>query len=109
MTYNIKDIHTLSVAFAAQVISDIHDNGYNYEDFLKDAESMKDYEDFLKDAESMKDSDFCASHDYCDANQSMLDAFEKVMGREYNYEQDTDLVNDAWTLSKISNFYVKKS
>ena len=33
---------------------------------------------------------FCASQDYCDANQSMLDAFEMLTGREMTMPSDVE-------------------
>src|SRR5690606_17361492 len=55
---------------------------------------------------------WCASHDYCDANETMLRAFTKVMGREMAFaddpdnEADTDLVNAAWNEARRNGFYV---
>lgn len=45
---------------------------------------------------------FCASHDFCDANQVMLDAFAYVMQRDADTASDDDmrLMNEAWTLAK---------
>jgi hypothetical protein len=40
----------------------------------------------------------CASHDFCDANMVMAAAFEKAVGREFDFDNpaDTDLWNAAW-------------
>lgn len=58
----------------------------------------------------------CATHDYCDANMLMDEAFQEIMQREFiffNDEQletqqqnqdDTDLLNEAWYISKANNF-----
>lgn len=60
----------------------------------------------------------CASHDFCDANMAMDEAFTKVMGRsfEFNFEEltekeaqnsaDTDLMNEAWDIAKANDFYL---
>jgi hypothetical protein len=60
----------------------------------------------------------CASHDFCDANMAMDEAFTKVMGRsfEFNFdedpakystnESDTDLMNAAWSDAKTNNFFI---
>lgn len=60
----------------------------------------------------------CASHDYCDANMAMYEAFTKVVGRsfEFNFEElteknaqnsaDTDLMNAAWDIAKANDFYI---
>ena len=48
----------------------------------------------------------CATHDFCDANQVMLDAFEQTFERELDFdsEDDTDLVNLAWSAIKLLGF-----
>jgi len=48
----------------------------------------------------------CASHDFCDANIAMHDAFESVIGRSplpdkvEMTEDDCILWNDAWNLAR---------
>ncbi len=44
----------------------------------------------------------CASHDFCDANIAMEDAFKRAFGREPNLENngDIDLWNEAWDVAK---------
>lgn len=42
----------------------------------------------------------CASHDHCDANVVMLEAFEERFGREPNLDADTDLFNAAWEIAR---------
>ena len=58
----------------------------------------------------------CATHDFCDANVFMLEAFQKVLGREYTFynsdiegsdkenENDTCLWNKAWEIARDNNF-----
>lgn len=62
----------------------------------------------------------CASHDFCDANMAMDEAFTKVMGRtfDFNFEEtteggmqnskDTDLMNAAWSMAKSNDFYINQ-
>ena len=69
---------------------------------------------------SYKLNNCCASHDFCDANMAMDEAFQKVMQREFVFfndeypeteqqnEDDTDLINAAWNLAKENDFYCKK-
>ena len=53
----------------------------------------------------------CATHDYCDPNQAMLDAFT-ACGHDCTDEGDADLQDDeflsaweiAWTLAKSAEF-----
>lgn len=49
----------------------------------------------------------CASHDFCDANESMASAFSEIMGRpilpddsEGMTDADCDLWNQAWTIAR---------
>jgi hypothetical protein len=50
----------------------------------------------------------CATHDFCDPNDVMKEAFEQVLGRPLfpngdeseGHERDTALVNDAWGLAR---------
>jgi hypothetical protein len=52
----------------------------------------------------------CATHDFFDGNQVMIDAFVEVFGRnpwesdEGASEDDTYMVSNAWTLAKIAHF-----
>lgn len=48
----------------------------------------------------------CASHDFCDANMPMAEAFEEVLGREIdmNSNNDTAIWNKAWELAKAVQF-----
>ncbi len=51
----------------------------------------------------------CATHDFCDANELMHDAFVSVMG-EFHWEPeaalqaDSQLWSEAWNLSKANEF-----
>lgn len=48
--------------------------------------------------------DICHSHDFCDSNVFIADAFEEVMGREVDLqsEADVDLLNAAWDHAKAA-------
>lgn len=58
----------------------------------------------------------CATHDYCDANMVMDEAFINIIGRDYIFfddehpeteeqnKQDVALENAAWGLSKSKDF-----
>ncbi len=52
-----------------------------------------------------------ATHDYCDPNQAMIDAFEKVFGKEIDFQSDEDseIINAAWALARKNKFYVEGS
>lgn len=48
----------------------------------------------------------CASHDFCDANVYMAEAFEQVTGRAPDPASDADaaLWNEAWEIAKSEGF-----
>ena len=48
-------------------------------------------------------SDICHSHDFCDANQVMLHAFERVFQRAASLsDSDSRFINDAWVMAKVA-------
>ena len=53
-----------------------------------------------------RNNDSCASHDFCDANMAMLEAFETVYARPMVLEDTPDgwrdlaLCNEAWDKAK---------
>lgn len=50
-------------------------------------------------------SSVCHSHDFCDANQAMLDAMERHgMDFDPSDESQASLINAAWTIAKQSGF-----
>lgn len=50
----------------------------------------------------------CASHDFCDANMVMAAAFEEVVGREteLNDDEDIRLWDRAWDLAADNKFWM---
>lgn len=51
------------------------------------------------------DQSVCHTHDFCDANQAMLDAMESL-GIEWEGIEDLDRipVNEAWSIAKAAGF-----
>jgi hypothetical protein len=49
----------------------------------------------------------CHSHDFCDANMAMDQAFRDVFGRPFNHHSDEDIAifNVAWDRAKAAGFY----
>lgn len=66
-----------------------------------------------------EDPEICHSHDFCDANQIMFEAFFKVFNRSCILDadpekepelaavakKDVDSINAAWTMAKENKFY----
>lgn len=48
----------------------------------------------------------CATHDFCDANELMAEAFKTVVGTEIDLQNDVhlDLWNNAWNIAKQAEF-----
>lgn len=48
----------------------------------------------------------CHSHDFCDANEALNEAFLSLFGRDIviQSEEDTRLCNEAWNLAKANEF-----
>ena len=59
---------------------------------------QSDYPKCIASNRAEPDPRVCHSHDYCDANQTMLDAFTSTLGREPDLESDADcaLITAAW-------------
>lgn len=61
-------------------------------------------DDEMKEVRRLNDDemnkDICHSHDYCDANQAMINACEKL-GFDC---MDMQLTGDAWNISKNNGF-----
>ncbi len=69
--------------------------------------------------ESEEDHEICHSHDFCDANVMMFDAFIKVFNRSCILDadpekepelaavakKDVDSINTAWIIAKENKFY----
>lgn len=51
---------------------------------------------------------WCASHDYCDANMAMAEAWTLAFGNEPSVQEadDCDRWDRAWTLAKRRRFFV---
>lgn len=50
--------------------------------------------------------DICATHDFCDANMLMEEAWLEVVGSEIDLQSDAEakLWSDAWSLAKKGEF-----
>ena len=100
----MTDTDRLAVAFTRQLI-----------DWLTPEEMTGLRRDSLTDPENT-----CSSHDYCDSNQAMLNAFETVYGREVWFPSDAEdgrcteaeadadmaLMDAAWEKARASGWTV---
>ncbi len=45
----------------------------------------------------------CHSHDFCDANQAMIDAWKELWPEmEFDIDEHADLINEAWEIARMS-------
>lgn len=53
-----------------------------------------------------ENKNICHTHDFCDANMAMLEAFETITAREFKHGDDHDsaLFNEAWALASADKF-----
>lgn len=63
----------------------------------------------LNTTAEFKESGCCASHQFCDPNELMSEAFQLVFDRENDIFSNTDVnfINNAWYLSKQNKFQIK--
>jgi hypothetical protein len=49
----------------------------------------------------------CHTHDFCDANVLMLEAWAEMFGGEPDpaSDEDAELINDAWFIAKAAEFF----
>lgn len=52
------------------------------------------------------DINICHSHDFCDANMALIEAYENIYGCEPTFSDDKtmDLINTAWALARTLEF-----
>lgn len=78
-----------------------------FSDILRSWLSAPEMEEVNRKNSTPDYSTCCASHEFCDPNVAMIEAFEKAIGRSMDFQSDDDmgLVNTAWALAKRNNFY----
>lgn len=58
------------------------------------------------DAET--DPSICHTHDFCDSNQTMLDAMERFgMELDLQDESQVNLITEAWSIAKSNRFWIQ--
>lgn len=78
-----------------------------FSEILNDWIPDKLFEVNLRNKEkSYIDGGFCATHDFCDPSQAMIDAFKKLYGYEPSTQnqQHLNLIGKAWILAKDNEF-----
>lgn len=93
---NSIEIETLSREFTKKI-----------QDWL-DNESLEEIDRRNESAE-YKSHNLCATHDFCDPNQAMIDVIESL-GYEFDVrdERQGAAINKAWTIAKKRGFSRKR-
>lgn len=65
----------------------------------------------VRDLNAVNDVGICSTGDYCDSNMAMMEAFQRLFGRDPDFlelgldtSDDRDLWNDAWWLARNNEF-----
>ena len=91
-----------------------------FSDVLKEWLTENEMETIVRRNEKQEDDLICHTHDFCDANEAMLMAFEIAIGREAflcsdveagrctGPEEDEDILlwNDAWNWARENDFFL---
>ncbi|MDX0622864.1 hypothetical protein GOD54_23480 [Sinorhizobium medicae] len=81
---------------------------------IQEALTRHQFNTVLDRNKSESDDGVCHSHDFCDANMYMLEAFEAELGRKPSFLDGTDdaaenldlaVWNDAWAIAKAADFF----
>jgi hypothetical protein len=85
---------------------------FRFSQLLKEITTLPGFRLMVKSHEinDAVNSAYCVSHNYCDANIVMLDAFNECAEKEFdiNSESDNKLWNMAWRIAKEHNFFKDK-
>lgn len=75
---------------------------------INESFSKKELKETIAKNKTAEYENCCATQDYCDANMIMDEAFTQVIGHEIDLQNDEDLQiwNEAWDLSKASDFKI---
>jgi hypothetical protein len=76
----------------------------SFADALRDEIGDDDYAEVCARNATEEYARFCASHDFCDANMVMFDAFNTEIGWDMDLDNDEDTAvwNEAWELARAA-------
>jgi hypothetical protein len=78
----------------------------SFSTILRQELSVDEMEEVVKLNKTPDYTQACATHNFCDANESMIAAFIKVFNRDIDFSSDNDTatMDAAWNLSRENNF-----
>lgn len=68
---------------------------------LEDGLTLNEFEEVCKRNAAETDKNICHSHDFCDANEPMAEAFFQVMGHDIGTSTDHTTWNNAWNYAAV--------
>ena len=85
-----------------------HELSNKFSLLVNKAFTKKELKDTISKNKTIEYENCCATHDYCDANMIMDEAFTEIIGYEIDLQNDADLDlwNNAWALSKANYFKI---
>lgn len=81
---------------------------HEFSRILRDWLTEEEIEQVIERNAEVDDPAVCASHDFCDANMAMYEAFENIMGHPIDPQKkaDASVWDKAWNMAKASDFAV---
>jgi len=81
---------------------------HEFSRILRDWLTEDEIEQVIERNAEVDDPAICASHDFCDANMAMYEAFENIMGHPIDPQKkaDASVWDKAWNMAKASDFAV---
>ena len=78
-----------------------------FSSILKNWLSKAEMKEVIELNKSETDEGVCHSHDFCDANEAMDEAFTQVLGRELDLQNEDDktIWNTAWNTAMEKEFF----
>jgi hypothetical protein len=90
----------------ANMASDI---AKKFSEVLRDWLTKEEMQNVVDRNRSQTDESICHSHDFCDANMAMDEAFTAVVGRQCNLQNQYEIKRwgHAWDIAQRNEFYTK--
>ena len=68
--------------------------------------TKEEFKELVARTKANADKRICFSHDYCDANMVMNEAFGQIFGRDIDAtkQADLDMCSKAWEITRVKNF-----
>ena len=106
--YNDKKLWAIGAWYWTwDVVSDEERLAFQFAKVLKEWLKPEQITEVIKRNTLEKYQGCCATHDFCDANMAMAEAFKRTFNREFEFgnELDSTLFNGAWYIAKQNQFY----